>query len=316
MQIVGFVAPFWLIAEMGKLAILFTLGLVAATLWWFFRYARPRVERSGAIFHAFARLGALRHSGLDLELRAIVKEKGLRDEDPFDEVVARAAVLEVHEPSPWEELTRLAASVLERRSGVSAEVLEAGFGAEARAGFMPVAHGAALPHLRAAGLARPIMLLMRCHGGVQVATGPSDSLPAGLADVRAIFFLLSPEDEPGRHLRLLGHLATHVDDPAFLGRWLAARNEAELKETLLREDRWVTLRVGEAGTTTWPGRPIHALGLPAGTLVALIRRDGHGIVPDGSTVLLPGDRLTVLGDPPAIHALLRTNGRAEAPAPS
>ena len=94
-QIIGFVTPFWLIAEMGELAVLFTLGLIALTIGWYFYYGRARTVRSGAIFHTFARLGELQHAGLDVELRGIVKEKGLREEDPFDEVVARAAVLDI-----------------------------------------------------------------------------------------------------------------------------------------------------------------------------------------------------------------------------
>ena len=40
MQIFGFLSPLWLIAEMGELAILFTLGLVGVTIGWYFRYAR------------------------------------------------------------------------------------------------------------------------------------------------------------------------------------------------------------------------------------------------------------------------------------
>jgi APA family basic amino acid/polyamine antiporter len=312
-QIVGFVAPFWLIAEMGELAILFTLGLVALTLGWFFRYARPRVERSGAIFHTFARLGALRHDGLDLELRGIVQEKGLRDEDPFDQVVARAAVLEMAAPAPMDEITRTAARLLAGRSGVRAEVLEAGFREVVDSGFVPVARGAALPHVRAPGLERPVMLLMRCPAGVRPSGRESTGLGEKLAEVRAIFFLVSPEETPGQHLRLLGHLATHVEDPGFLRRWLGAADEAELKETLLREDRWVTLRVGvSAGTTGWPGRPLRSLDLPPGTLVALIRRNGHGIVPQGSTVLEEGDRLTVIGERSAIRELTRINGRGTA----
>ncbi len=34
-QVAGFAAPLWLIAEMGQIAILFTLGVVAATVWWY-----------------------------------------------------------------------------------------------------------------------------------------------------------------------------------------------------------------------------------------------------------------------------------------
>jgi Trk K+ transport system NAD-binding subunit len=32
-------------------------------------------------------------------------------------------------------------------------------------------------------------------------------------------------------------------------------------------------------------------------LVAILRRDGHTIIPKGSTVILESDRLTIIGDP-------------------
>ena len=303
MQIFGFVAPFWLIAEMGQLAMLFTTGLVALTIGWYFWYARDRVERTGAIFHTFARLGARRHSGLDLELRGIVQEKGLREDDPFDQVAARAEVLDVPGHPTFDEIAGLAAERLAARSGTSAVVLRKGFVDEADAGYLPVAHGAALPHLRVAGMEHPELLLVRCRNGID-PRGSASNDPDDGAPVRAVFFLLSPREDPGRHLRLLGHLATHVDDPGFMTRWLAATDANALRETLLSEDRWRTLRVGGGpGEVPWDGLRVRELSLPRGTLLALVRREGHGIVPDGSTRLCAGDTLTVIGDPGGLAAL-------------
>ena len=77
-QIFGMFAPFLLMAQMGWLPILFTLGLLAAGTGWFFHYVRPRVHRVGAIYHIFERLGRYRYAELDTELRGILIEKGLR----------------------------------------------------------------------------------------------------------------------------------------------------------------------------------------------------------------------------------------------
>jgi len=304
MQIVGGLASVGLIAEMGELAIAFTLGLVALTLVWYFVYVHARVERAGAIFHVLARLGSRRSEGVDLELRAFLREQGLREKDPYDEVVARAPVMEVAEARPLEELMGMAAALLEGRTGIEAEELESRLRAEVAAGLLPVARGAALPHVRMPGLHRPVILLMRCPAGIRPAREPGP-LANELSQVRAVFVLVTPQDRPGQHLRLLGHLASHVDDPAFLERWMAARDEAELRATLLQEDRALILRVGESpGTDRWAGRTIRELELPQDTLVALVRRDGEAIIPGGSTLLLRGDRLTVIGEPEAIRELM------------
>ena len=67
MQIFGVFSPLWLIAEMGALPMLFSLGLVTLGTVWYFAYAQNRVVRTGAIYHLFARLGEQRFEGLDRE---------------------------------------------------------------------------------------------------------------------------------------------------------------------------------------------------------------------------------------------------------
>jgi len=103
-QIAGIVVPFWIITTMGTMSILFSLGLVVLPIGWYFWYAADRVQRDGAIYHWFARLGKRRYAGLDRELRGILKEKGLRSDDPFDEVVARAGVIDADDDSSFDDI--------------------------------------------------------------------------------------------------------------------------------------------------------------------------------------------------------------------
>jgi len=315
MQIFGILAPLWLITEMGQMAILFTLGLVALTAVWYVQYAAPRVERTGAIFHTFARLGQRRSEGLDHELRSIVREQELRTEDSFEDVVARAAVLDFGDAMPLPVVVSDASAALGEASGLPSGFLALRFHDELEGGYVPMAHGVALPHLRVEGLDRPHLVLVRCGRGLtESRAGEGDG--GEVAALRALFFLLSPREGPGRHLRLLGHLATHVDDNAFLGRWMEARGDGELKATLLHAERSATVVVGARATTrTWVGMPLRALGLPRGTLVALVRRAGGSLVPDGSTVLEDGDQLTVIGSPEGIREVTRRFGVTPADAP-
>ena len=43
--------------------------------------------------------------------------------------------------------------------------------------------------------------------------------------------------------------------------------------------------------------------LPHGILIALIRREGKNIVPQGETVMIEGDYLTVIGNPDDLRRL-------------
>ena len=51
------------------------------------------------------------------------------------------------------------------------------------------------------------------------------------------------------------------------------------------------------------GRRILELGLPSGALVVLLNRGGQSLVPEGSTVLHPGDTVLVLADHTAVRAV-------------
>jgi Trk K+ transport system NAD-binding subunit len=43
--------------------------------------------------------------------------------------------------------------------------------------------------------------------------------------------------------------------------------------------------------------------MPAGNLVALVRRNGQIHIPNGSTTLSEGDRITIIGDAAGINRL-------------
>jgi amino acid transporter/mannitol/fructose-specific phosphotransferase system IIA component (Ntr-type) len=315
LQIIGILAPIWIIAEMGWLPILFTSSMVAVGILWYRGYARKRVDRHGAVYHVFEKLGRRRYVGLDSELRSILKEKGLREEDPFEEVVARAFVIVGKPRDTFERIAERASTLLAQRLPCTSETLVEGFLQGTRIGATPVSGGVALPHLRLPGIDAPQLVLVRCPKGVPVPVGDVFGGPESAAcDTYAIFFLVSPDKNPGQHLRLLAELAGRVDQDEFIASWLEAGDEQRLKEILLRSDRYASLPVTR-GTATEPliGRPLRETSFPEGCLVAIIRRQGETIVPRGSTVVLEGDWLTVIGSTRGIGELRRRYGAEELP---
>ncbi len=310
LPLAGLVAPLLLVAEMGWLPVLFTMAVVGVGVAWYTYYGQARLRREGAIYHVFERLGRRRSPGLDRELRDIMKEKGLRAEDPFDEVVARAIVVGFSERVPLTRIIREAAARLHSRLPVDGEQLVAAFLRGAVAGGTPVSHGAALLHTRLPDFEGSELLLVRCTAGVDVDVADETlARQAAEAPIGAVFFLVSGELDPGRHLRILAQLAGRVEDPTFMPEWLANSDEQELKETLLRDDRFLRLRVGAgSGTAALVGRALRDLQMPEGSLVAIIQRDGQPIVPRGRTVLREGDRLTIIGEPEGLREVERRYG--------
>jgi len=167
-----------------------------------------------------------------------------------------------------------------------------------------VTGGVALPHLRLPNLEQSMMVIVRSKDGVTIDVGDAFGGHHEEQSIHAIFFLVSPEDDPSQHLRLLAQLAGHVDKEGFMTQWLTASTNQEMKEILLREDRFLSLRleIGMA-TETLIDLPIRQLSFPEDCLVALIHRRGQMVVPRGSTILEKDDQLTIIGDEKGIQTL-------------
>ncbi|NKB23064.1 MAG: amino acid permease [Kiritimatiellae bacterium] len=305
-QILGIVFPALLIASMGWLPVLFTTGLLAVSVGWYFRYAHKYVRREGAIYHIFERLGRRRYEELDTELRGILKEKGLRAEDPFDDIVTRAHVIDLEPGKNFEAAARKASHLLAQRVNSSADHLLDGFMKGTRIGATPVSHSAALPHLRLPAVADPQMVLVRVKEGlyIDMADAFEGQEDQSSEPVYAIMFLISSKDDPGQHLRILSQIASRVDDSGFMGEWLQSADDQAMKESLLRNDRYLSLYLQE-GFKTSPliKKTVHALSFPPGCLIAIIRRGDSTFVPQGNTTLREGDRLTIIGDEEGIRDL-------------
>lgn len=316
--VAGLLISVWLIGQMGALSLLFSVGVVAASVAWYAGYGSRRVERHGAIFHWFALLGKNQHDELDAEFRQIMVEKGARQEDPFDDVVTRATVIEAPEGAGYHGLLELASGALAKKLPRTAGFITEKFVESGDFGFAPMAYGAVLPHFRSGDIEAPELVIVRSargfvtsfagDGGGGGAGGEDRAAPAPRrsSTIHAMFLLVSPESAPGVHLRILAHLAGRLEKEDFMPAWLAADGEQALKEILLRDERFVSIPV-EPDT---PGaqladQPLHAMALPADVLVAMVRRRNRVFVPRGGTVLRTGDRLTVIGEPASLLAVAR-----------
>jgi basic amino acid/polyamine antiporter, APA family len=135
--------------------------------------------------------------------------------------------------------------------------------------------------------------------------GSTGEAPDASGNVTALLFLASPEEQVTQHLRLLAQLVSMVEERGFARAWLRAAGEQELLETLLRDERFASIVVGDPGPPVkMVDKRLNELTLPGNTLVAMVRRGDRTIVPHGDTLLREGDRLTVIGSPEHVAELL------------
>jgi amino acid transporter/mannitol/fructose-specific phosphotransferase system IIA component (Ntr-type) len=306
LHLLGVFLPFVLIYQMGILPLMFSVGLIVIGALWYWYYARKKVVRSGAIYHLFERLGRSRFSGLETEMRGILKEKGLRETDPFDEIVTRSYVLDYDELENFENIAKKASEWISQFVTFSPTEIEKQFLNGTRMGATPVTHGIALPHLRLEGLSQAEIVVVRGKKGIHIKYKDplKDSDSEDETEVNAIFFLVSPEKDPTQHLRILAQIAGRVEEEGFTDEWIKAKDDQELKEALIHEDRSLSLLIeGETSSKELIGKALKEIRFPEGCLVAILRRTGQTIIPKGNTILEEGDRLTIIGDPKGMSEL-------------
>ena len=298
MQIAGIIASLFLITQLGLLSILFSIGLILLGFIWYWYYSRFRVARNGAIYHIFERLGKLRYDPLDTELRGILKEKGLRKDDPFEEIVIHSKFIEVFKEKNFEQVLAKAAEYLGSVIPNSKEEIIQQIMEGTQIGATPVTHGFALPHFRTEGIEKAELVLVRATNGISINIfDPLSHEVEETAEVKGLFFLVSPDDNPSQHLRILAKIAERLDDDNFIEKWLEAKNEHELKDSLLFDEEFFSIVIrSEKRSSSLIGKEIKDLQIPSNCLITTIRRSGKTIVPKGNTVLLELDRLMIMGD--------------------
>ncbi|MCW9706472.1 amino acid permease [Fodinibius salsisoli] len=309
MQIAGMLLSAILILEMGLLSILFTVVVCTFGVAWYYYYAHGKVDRQGAIFHVHARLGKRKDYGLEREMRTILREKGLREEDPYEKVIARSIVIDEWDKNiSYKQIVDRASKLLAERMGLNEDELAKNFYEAHGMGTIPIGNGVAINHTRLDKDISPEMVLVRISDEIVVSTEGFDILneqqTGETEKLRTLFFLVSSSEQSGQHLRILAHLAEMIDNKHFIQRWKTARDESELREVLLRDERFINLRV-RTGTPleNMAGKQIREVELPGESLIAIIKRDGAIKIPHGNTVIEENDELSIIGQKEDIQQL-------------
>ncbi len=297
MQIAGLIIPLWLIVEMGWLAVLFTAGVVAVCIIWYYAYADRRTVRHGAVYHVFERIGRRVYRGLDDELRGIVAERGLEESDPVEQLVVDAKLVELIGESTYADaIDAVCKSLDEDAQDSAANIREPLL---SRAPSVHVIAGFALVHACVEGMSSSRLVLVRAANCVVIPGQERGSRRR----VYACAVLVGPEEDLAVHLRMLAYIGRRVAGTDFRHAWLEARTTAKLKEVLLREDRFHNLKVAD-GTPAAAliGRKLEDADFGRGVIIALLqRRDASTFVPGASDEVRAGDRLTAIGDPDSIR---------------
>lgn len=304
MQIFGILTSLVLIIYMGWGPALFTFAVVFFAMIWYHYYTRKYVKREGAIYHWFALLGQKQHAGLENEFLFILKEKGLREGDPFDEVVVQAQITQLKEqPITFKELVGQVSGQLASRieNHTSQEIKQELLEVTAIDPALVIPRVSIL-HGKYDDIKTPVLHIITSEVGVEkpVEKGEISSKD----NIRVFFVLMSPMENPKLQLRLLSRIMDIVEREKFVETICEISNEREIKEYLLHNDRYITLELVKASSTEeLIGKMLKEIRFPHDVLVAMVQRSEKIITPKGDTELEEGDIITIIGEPKGVKTL-------------
>lgn len=292
-QIIGILAPIVLIPFLGPIPLFFSGGIVVLSALWYFFYGQKRAKRSGAVTHVFQRLGQAATPQLDQELRQILKEKGLRKEDAFEDSILTAAILFQEPEESFDDLILKASGELAKQLEVTDKQIFDALSETNQMGETPIGSNIALPHARLEGVNRHALVIVHSEQGIVL---DKDDEP-----VYALFILISPKEDPGQHLRFLAELANRAEGIDFAEGWRTLDNPENIRNRFVRSGEVAELHISRSEVV---GKRIRDIRMHEKCLIALITREGSMIVPHGDTTIEQGDKLTIIGEENAVEEMV------------
>ena len=302
MQIAGIIISVVLIIYMGWMAILFSAFIVLVAVLWFNYYAKGKVEREGAIFHWFALLGKHQHADLENEFMTILKEKGLRQGDPFDSTIMNARIIRASENMDFNALVDHVSGLFSKEIHINKDSLVSEFHTISAIDPALVTPEVSVLYAKYAGIGEPSLHVVLSNKGILKPVGKGTILSED--NIKVFFFLVNPANESRLQLRMLSRLMNIVEREDFVKNMLEQTSDREIKEYLLHNERFITVRlIPEASQGEMIGKQLKEIKLPEDVLVALVERDARSFAPHGYTVLQQNDVLTIIGEPRSIKQL-------------
>ncbi len=294
LQVAGVLISFWLIIEMGILAVAFTGMMVIGCVLWYQFYAYGRLERRGAIFHVHQRLGKHRYDALELELMTIIHERTQDENLSYEALIARSVIIDLNEGQyNFEKIKDCLREHSDQTHSLKSKVIDEVF-THKRLRLHQISDSVHISYKTHKSLKQPELFVLRFGQSVEL---DEDVVDASDHTVKTIIFLMAPLKPVGLDLRLAGHLAEVAQSEHFEQRWFQCLSQREMKEVLMRDDHFLHGSVQSfPSLLKQAGKKVADVVLPPSCLITMIEREGSIIVATSETVLLETDEVAIIGE--------------------
>ncbi len=304
MQIFGMISSFALIIYLGWGPLLFSVGLILLGIIWFNYYAKGKIKRQGAIYHWFELLGRKKYEKIANEFLHIIKEKGLREKDQFDQLITNAEISFINKSSllnfknkPYSKLLQNIAEKISENYSINKDELVNQFLSIKSIDTEFIIPYVSIHFASCDKVSSPFAHIIISPKGIRKKITKNNVTSEDT--IHVFFFIVAPSDDNKLLLRILSRLLDITDRENFHQAITSKQTAREVKEFLLYHERYISFRLKPTNKVCqhFIGKKIKDIDLPKGLLIAIIERGGESITPGGDSVLKEKDILTILGHP-------------------
>ncbi len=304
MQIFGMISSFALIIYLGWGPLLFSVGLILLGIIWFNYYAKGKIKRQGAIYHWFELLGRKKYEKIANEFLHIIKEKGLREKDQFDQLITNAEISFINKSSllnfknkPYSKLLQNIAEKISENYSINKDELVNQFLSIKSIDTEFIIPYVSIHFASCDKVSSPFAHIIISPKGIRKKITKKNVTSEDT--IHVFFFIVAPSDDNKLLLRILSRLLDITDRENFHQAITSKQTAREVKEFLLYHERYISFRLKPTNKVCqhFIGKKIKDIDLPKGLLIAIIERGGESITPGGDSVLKEKDILTILGHP-------------------
>lgn len=228
LQIIGILGFGFILYEMGKEAIIFSLIFIAIGFLTYLFYGRGRTKRKeSALLHIIERImPKVPTSGLlEYELKQIIRERDNITRDRFDRMIEESIVVDIDKSISVDEFFKIASEKLSERLKIKPSRLLRLLMDMEEDHSSVIGEDLAIPNIIIEEKKPTCILLARCKEGIVFSKSKSK--------VKMVFVFVGTEDERNFLFCSIASIAQIVNEPDFEDNWLQAKDEHALRDIIL-----------------------------------------------------------------------------------
>jgi len=302
MQIFGIATSLALMFFMGAGPILFTLLTIVLTYLWYRFYVRPKVKREGAIYHWFALLGENIHVELENEFMTILREKGLREDDQFNQTIVRAKIQHVGTEFSFNDIISQVSSSFAEQLNIDKNLIKSFFTKTARIDSLITVPEVSFHYIKLKDIDHPLLHIVLSESGIPKTLHKNGEESEEL--IKVFFFLVHSDKKPKLQLRILSGILDIAEKDHFIKDILSFTNDQKIIEYLLHDKQYISFKIDKSQETgKFINKKLMDISLPSDVLVVFVERGTDIFAPKGKTILKENDILTIIGETNSINKL-------------